>query len=270
MGDEAAVAAKLFALLNDARKKAGIPPLKEHPGLAEVGRAHSRDMVAAGFFGHVSPTNGDVGMRVRKSGLGFVLVSENLGRGSTPEEVNTMLLDSPGHRANALDANLDYVGIGVVVDRIGGRPAIVATEEFGAESKPVDLAAAPGQLLRTVNARRTAAGAPALEVDAALSEAARGGVALYFQEPARSQDSIVQQVSGDLTRSNGTRPSPIARKMKAAQTFLLPVMTLDHATKIEPLFDPTARYIGIGVAQGTRPDTGANTIGVLVIVGWAR
>jgi uncharacterized protein YkwD len=266
--DEVAVAAKFLALLNDARRAAGAPLLREHPGLAEVAAAHSQDMVDTGFFGHVSPVNGDPAARVRRRGLGFVLIAENIGRGSTADEVHTMLLDSPGHRANALDPNLSHVGIGVVIDKHGGHSQIVATEEFGGVSKPIDLAAAPDDLLRIVNARRTAAGAAKLEVDPVLSDAARRGVALFFQEPSQPQDQIVQRVNGEIVGPLGGRGSPVAHRMRAA--FLLPVISLEHATKIEQLFDPTARYVGIGVAQGTRPETGPGTIGVLVVLGWPR
>jgi uncharacterized protein YkwD len=268
--DEATVAAKLLALLNDARKAANVPPLKEHAGLAEVARAHSDDMVSAGFFGHVSPVNGDPAARVRRKGLGFVVIAENVGRGSTAEEVNTMLLDSPGHRANALDANLTHVGIGVVIDQRGGHSQIVATEEFGGVSKSIDVATAPDELLRLVNARRSAAGAGKLEVDPVLTEAARAGVTLFFREPFQPQEQIVQNVNNDIVRPVDGRASPVARRMRAAQSFLLPVITLDHATKIEQLFDPRARFIGIGVAQGMRPETGPGTIGVLVVIGWPR
>jgi uncharacterized protein YkwD len=268
--DESGVAARLLTLLNDARRIANVPPLKEHTGLAEVARAHSDDMVGAGFFGHVSPVNGDPTTRVRRKGLGFVVIAENVGRGSTAEEVNTMLLDSPGHRANALDANLTHVGIGVVIDQRGGHSQIVATEEFGGLSKPIDLAAAPDELLRLVNARRSSAGAPKLEVDPVLTEAARSGVTLFFREPFQPQEQIVQRVNNDITRPSDGRASPVARRMKAAQSFLLPVVSLEHATKIEQLFDPRARFIGIGVAQGSRPETGPDTVGVLVVVGWPR
>jgi uncharacterized protein YkwD len=268
--DETAVAARLFALLNDARRAANVPPLKEHTGLAEVARAHSDDMVGAGFFGHVSPVNGDPATRVRRKGLGFVLIAENVGRGSTADEVNTMLLDSPGHRANALDANLTHVGIGVVIDQRGGHAQIVATEEFGGVSKSIDVASAPDDLLRIVNARRTMAGAPKLEVDPVLADAANGGVQLFFREPFQPQEQIVQKVNTDIVRPVDGRASAVARRMRAAQSFLLPVISLEHATKIDQLFDPRARFVGIGVAQGMRPETGPNTIGVLVVVGWPR
>jgi uncharacterized protein YkwD len=269
--DERAVAGRLFALLNDARRSAGLSPLAQHGGLGEVAAAHSQDMVGSGFFGHVSPGNGDLLARVRKRGLGFLILAENLGRGSTAEEVNSMLLDSPAHRANALDANYSYVGIGVSISQRGGHPEIVATEEFAGVSKPLDVATAPDELLRIVNDRRSAAGAQRLEPDAFLTEAARSGVTLYFQDPPQPQSQILQKVTSEISRPSAGISSPIAARMRATKSFLLPVISMDHAAKsIDQLFDPTIRYIGIGVARGTRPETGPDTTGVLVVLGWPR
>ncbi len=268
--DTVAVAAKLFDLLNQARKTAGIAPLAAHPGLVEVAEAHSRDMVDSGFFGHVSPVYGDPSARVRRKGLGFVLIAENVGRGSTAEEVNTMLLDSPGHRANALDPNLTHVGIGVVLDTRGGHANILATEEFGGVPKTIDLRPAPAEVIRLINARRSELGARKLEVDVFLTESAQKGVTLFFQEPSQTQLRIVEGVNNAIARPAGGRASPIARRIRAAQSFLVPAISLQHAVKLEQLYDPEARYIGVAVSQGTRPETGPNTIAVLVVVGWPR
>ena len=159
--------------------------LESHRELAEVAEAHSRDMTDAGFFGHLSPTNGDPAARVHKRGLGFVLIAENVGRGSTAEEVNAMLLDSPGHRANALDPNLTLVGIGVVVDRRQGQVQVVATEEF--ESRQIDrYPRAPKIVVDLVNGRRAASGAVKLVVDPTLTDSAQKGAELFLNQATRA------------------------------------------------------------------------------------
>jgi uncharacterized protein YkwD len=270
LGDSSLVAARLLGLLNNARKLAGVPPLEEKPELAEVAEAHSRDMVDSGFFGHLSPQNGDPAARVRKRGLGFVLIAENVGRGSTAEEVNTMLLDSPGHRANALNSDLTHVGIGVAIDKRGGHPHIVATEEFGGVAKTIDPRTAPDELVKLINARRSTSGFPQLEVDPLLTQAAQKGATVFFDEPALSQQEVVEGVNNRLARPAGGRGSSIGRRMRTAQSFLIPVIAVAHATNIEQAFDPAARYIGVGITQGNRPETGPNTIAVLLVLGWPR
>jgi uncharacterized protein YkwD len=267
--DARAVENRLLALLNEARAVAGVPPLTAHPGLAEVAELHSRDMVESGFFGHDSPTFGDPATRVHRKGLAFVIIAENVGRGSTAEEVNTMLLDSPGHRANALDPNLTHVGIGVVLDTRQGNAEIVATEDFGGVARSIDVGAAPAEVLRAINAERARVGAAALVVDPLLGKAASRGAARFFGDPASTQQQVVSSVNEELVRPvNGS--SPISKRMRAAQSFLFAVISVDRTPKMDKMVDPSARYVGIGVAQGSRPDTGPSTIAIVVVLGWPR
>lgn len=267
--DARAVEDRLLVLLNEARTAAGVPVLAAHPGLGEVAELHSRDMVESGFFGHDSPTYGDPATRVHRKGLAFVVIAENVGRGSTAEEVNAMLLDSPGHRANALDPNLTHVGIGVVLDSRQGNVEIVATEDFGGVARTIDVAAAPAGVLRAINAERVRAGAPELVVDPLLVRAATRGAARFFGNPAPTQQQVVSSVNDELVRPvNGS--SPIGKRMRAAQSFLFAVISLERTPKMDRMVDPAARYVGVGVAQGSRPDTGPSTIAVVVVLGWPR
>src|SRR5579872_6935687 len=45
----------MLADLNAVRKTHGLPPLEYDPQLSEVARAHAQDMLARGYFGHISP-----------------------------------------------------------------------------------------------------------------------------------------------------------------------------------------------------------------------
>jgi uncharacterized protein YkwD len=267
--DAHVVEVTLLALLNQARKEAGVPPLASHAGLAEVATLHSRDMVESGFFGHDSPVNGDPATRVHRKGWAFALIAENVGRGSTAQEVNAMLLDSPGHRANALDPTLTHVGIGVVVDTRQGRSEIVATEDFGGVARAIDVNTAPAEVVNIINGRRAAAGAKPLAVDQLLAGAASRGAGQFFAKPTLTQQDVVSWVNGELV-DPVQGASPIGKRMRAAQSFLVPLISMDRLPDLEPTVDPAARYIGVGVAQGPRPDTGPNTIAVVIVVGWPR
>ncbi|MCZ7677294.1 MAG: hypothetical protein M5U28_00335 [Sandaracinaceae bacterium] len=48
------------------------------------------------------------------------------------------------------------------------------------------------------------------------------------------------------------------------------VASVDEAGALEPALDPDVRAAGIGVAQGTRPDTGPNAIAVVIVLAWPR
>ena len=76
-------------------------------------------MYTEGFFGHTSPTTGDVGDRVEAAGIPFVLVGENLALAPTPGTVHDGLMSSEGHRANILGVDFTKVGVGVVSGPLG-------------------------------------------------------------------------------------------------------------------------------------------------------
>ena len=48
------------------------------------------------------------------------------------------------------------------------------------------------------------------------------------------------------------------------------VSEVREAGALEPTLDPGIRYLGIGVAQGTRDDTGPNAIAVVIVMAWPR
>ncbi|WP_394826540.1 CAP domain-containing protein [Pendulispora albinea] len=118
---------RMLALLARTREGARLPPLAEDDELAALARVHCEDMADHAFFGHVSPTTGTTEDRFRRANLLFPLYGENVARGSSPESAHEMLMDSPGHRANMINAEFTHVGIGAVVrpQPSGGRDVFV-------------------------------------------------------------------------------------------------------------------------------------------------
>jgi len=107
---------RLLELVNRDRRAAGLPALAPDPALAAVAREHSLDMLQNKFVGHVSPTTGSPADRVKRAGITFSRLSENVGRNSSVEELEIGLMSSPGHRSAILDPRSERVGIGIVVD----------------------------------------------------------------------------------------------------------------------------------------------------------
>jgi len=81
--------------------------------LARLARDHAIDMRQGRFFGHVSPTRGNLADRMRAIGVGSPRVAENIARGPSAARIHGNLMDSPAHRANVLDPLLTHVGLGV-------------------------------------------------------------------------------------------------------------------------------------------------------------
>jgi uncharacterized protein YkwD len=132
--------ADTLRFLNAARATRGVPPLKPDKRLALAARAHSLDMVANGYFDHVSP-DGE-GLRARVAHTGWLRrrfpwqLAENLawGTGSRalPEEIVKAWLGSPPHRRIMLDRALRVVGIGIVLGTPSGAAGATYTADFGA------------------------------------------------------------------------------------------------------------------------------------------
>lgn len=261
-GDARAVQTSLLRLLNESRRQAGLEPLELHEGLGTVARAHSTEMVERDYVGHTSPTTGTAADRVSRAGYTSGLVLENIGRGYGAQEIHRGLLESPGHRANILNPDVTHVGIGVVGEPEGTRTAYVATEVFVRMAREIDIGSAPAQLLAMLDRSRSARGAPPLSMDETLQRAAQDAAQQFFADPSLSQQDVVDRASASLRR--------FAIAYRRVGGVMAVVTAIDEAGQLEPVLDPEVRLVGIGVAQGNRPDTGPNSIAVVIVLGWPR
>ncbi|MDK2880138.1 MAG: hypothetical protein PWR06_2854 [Thermoanaerobacteraceae bacterium] len=105
---------KMLDLVNAERKKAGVEPLKIDMRLVEISRKKSQDMIDKHYFGHTSPTYGTPFDALKANGVSFRYAGENLAGAPNVEEAHKALMASPGHRANILNPNYNYIGIGIV------------------------------------------------------------------------------------------------------------------------------------------------------------
>ncbi|MEM8961994.1 MAG: CAP domain-containing protein [Acidobacteriota bacterium] len=132
-----AVAVAIFEETNAQRRRAGLPVLMVESRLAEIATAHSGDMLARGFFDHVSPDGVAPADRVATGHRTMVGTSgENLWTGSglfvdDAEALARLIVDSwmgsQGHRENILRREFSHLGVGVA--KAGDE--IRATQVFG-------------------------------------------------------------------------------------------------------------------------------------------
>jgi len=110
-------------LTNQQRLRRKLTPLELSTALADVARAHSRDMLLRGFFNHRNPEGATPRDRVVKHGLKFAIVAENIFEtrdGTTdPADLARRMVDgwmkSEGHRRNILERRLTHVGVGIAL-----------------------------------------------------------------------------------------------------------------------------------------------------------
>jgi hypothetical protein len=119
--------------INAARGSRG--PLAVDGTLVTVARRHSQRMANSGSIYH----NGNLSKEVP---AGWKSLGENVGMGPTCDDIHEAFMNSPSHRANILDPDFNFVGVGVVV---AGDGTIFVTEVFMQKeaSQPAQNAPAP-------------------------------------------------------------------------------------------------------------------------------
>lgn len=111
--------AQLISLINMERTKRGLVALQYNPALSKAAQLHANDLVARNYFSHKGKNGSSVGDRVRAQGYAFCVVSENLSGGyPTVQKAMEGWMESKGHRANILNAQVRDVGIGVAAGGI--------------------------------------------------------------------------------------------------------------------------------------------------------
>ncbi len=118
---------KMLTLVNAERMKRGLRALIADPTLVPVARKHSIDMFKRGYFSHQTPEGVTPAQRVKKAGLRYLVMGENLALGQTLGICHRGLMNSPGHKANILSTAYGRVGIGIVD---GGVHGLMVTQEF--------------------------------------------------------------------------------------------------------------------------------------------
>ncbi len=113
--------ARMLELLNQARSRAGLVPLAIDDTIRQIARAYSAEMFRGGFFSHVDLEGATPFDRMRRGGAQFAAAGENLALAPTVDVAHEGLMNSPGHRANILNARFRRVGIGVVDGGLHGR-----------------------------------------------------------------------------------------------------------------------------------------------------
>ena len=111
---------QVLDLVNATRSYYGLGPLQNTFGLSYLAAKRSNDMAYNQYFAHTDLYGRSPEDRFRAEGISFKYGGENIAYGqTTPYQVVQDWMNSPGHRANILDPNYKYLGIGVGQDKYG-------------------------------------------------------------------------------------------------------------------------------------------------------
>ena len=125
--DESGGAAQtLLQSANGERAARGLATLKWSSPLAAAAQQHAARMARANALSHQLPGEAALAERASQSGARFSSVAENVAEGPSAESIHRQWMNSPPHRANLLDPQLDTVGI--AVELRGG--TLFAVEDF--------------------------------------------------------------------------------------------------------------------------------------------
>jgi uncharacterized protein YkwD len=190
-----AFAQQTVALVNAARRDAGLMPLLENTVLTQIAQNYSQRMATEGFYGHEDPQGQDVTDRINQSGYLAQMNAENIAGGQPdPATVVDGWLNSPGHRANIMNPDLAEIGAGYAY---ADSPPYYHywTHVFATPDASVgrDRSLYPAQVIDEINKVRQAAGVAALTLDETLS-----GIALRHLEPLVGSDAFDAQIDAAL------------------------------------------------------------------------
>jgi uncharacterized protein YkwD len=121
--------ARVVALVNSERGKAGCSPVTLNAKLSKAAQAHSEDMAAHRNMSHTGSDGSDPGARITRAGYTWSTYGENVAYGyATPESVMAAWMASPGHKRNILDCGFKEIGVGLA------QPDNYWTQDFGTAS----------------------------------------------------------------------------------------------------------------------------------------
>ncbi|MBU4350867.1 CAP domain-containing protein [Candidatus Parcubacteria bacterium] len=118
---------------NIERVKAGLLPLKENAELDISSDMKAKDLLDKQYFAHESPSGLGVAGLAERAGYEFILIGENLALGNFKDDqvLVQAWMDSPGHRANILNAKYKDIGVSVIKGMFEGRTTWFAVQHFG-------------------------------------------------------------------------------------------------------------------------------------------
>lgn len=105
---------EVFNLINKQRTNNGLRALNINSEVQNVARIKAKDMVDNNYFAHESQIYGSPFNMLNSFRISYITAGENIAGNSSNSATVTAWMNSPGHKANILNNNFNYTGIGIV------------------------------------------------------------------------------------------------------------------------------------------------------------
>ncbi len=151
MSTASEVEREMLALINQERTSRGLDPLQLERQLNESSEDHSAWMLNTDRFSHTGSGGSSATQRMQSAGFdleGSWRTGENIawqsergapGISDDVAQLHQNLMNSPGHRANILNPDFKYIGIGVETGDMQGFDAVMVTQNFATTDAEVML-----------------------------------------------------------------------------------------------------------------------------------
>ena len=151
MSTASTVEREMLALINQERTSRGLDPLELERNLNESSEDHSSWMLDTDRFSHTGQGGSSATQRMQAAGFdlsGSWRTGEKIawqsergapGISDDVAQLHQNLMNSPGHRANILNPDFKYIGIGIEEGDMQGYDAVMVTQNFAATQGDVDL-----------------------------------------------------------------------------------------------------------------------------------
>ena len=151
MSTASTVEREMLALINQERTSRGLILLQLETQLNESSEDHSMWMLDTDRFSHTGAGGSSATQRIEAAGFdleGSWRTGENIawqsergapGISDDVAQLHQNLMNSPGHRANILNPDFRYIGIGIETGDMQGFDAVMVTQNFAATNAAVEL-----------------------------------------------------------------------------------------------------------------------------------
>ncbi|WP_245223567.1 CAP domain-containing protein [Ruegeria sp. HKCCSP346] len=142
---------EMLGLINQERTSRGLNPLQLETQLNDSSEDHSTWMLDTDTFSHTGSGGSSATQRMQDAGFdleGNWRTGENIawqsergqpGISDDVAQLHQNLMNSPGHRANILNPDFKYIGIGIETGDMQGFDAVMVTQNFAATDAAVML-----------------------------------------------------------------------------------------------------------------------------------
>ena len=200
VADPAAVEKQLAEMINNDRATAGLKPLQIDADLAKVARGLSADRAKG-----KGTTSEELTRRLQEMEIAAptILVSE--AQALNTEDAYTRFSNSPQDRANAMNAEMTNVGVGVAPGpAVNNQPTLIVSELFLKQNPPPDPEELKANLYSAISRRRSDARAPAVAKDPQLEQIAQAYATQMAKDKGKVSKEKVSEIEAPLYKMYAT------------------------------------------------------------------